>query len=56
MVTLHVVYDEAVFFTSDEYFDKTGLRVNVQCEVGQPENLHASLRKLIGRRPSSCNT
>ena len=37
MVTLHVVYDEAVFFTSDEYFDITGLRVNVQCEVEQPE-------------------
>ncbi len=37
MVTLHIVYDEAVFFTNEEYFDKTGKRLNVQCEVEQPE-------------------
>ena len=36
-ITLRVDYDEGVFFTSDDYFDKTGLRVNVQCEVEQPE-------------------
>lgn len=37
MVTLHRVYDAAVFFTNEEYFNKTGKRLNVQCEVEKPE-------------------
>ena len=37
MVTLHIVYDAAVFFTNKEYFNKTCKRLNVQCEVEQPE-------------------
>jgi hypothetical protein len=37
MITVHIVYDKAVFFTNEEYFNKTGIRLNVQCEVEQPE-------------------
>lgn len=34
MITVHVVYDKAVFLTNEEYRHKTGKRANVQC---QPE-------------------
>lgn len=37
MITVHVVYDKAVFLTNEEYHHKTGKRANVQCQVEQPE-------------------
>ena len=37
MITVHVVYDKAMFLTNEEYYHKTGRRANVQCEVEQPE-------------------
>ena len=37
MITVHVVYDKAVFITNEEYHHKTGKRANVQCQVEQPE-------------------
>ena len=37
MITVHVIYDKAVFYTNEEYFDKSGIRTNIQCEVEQPE-------------------
>ena len=37
MITVHVLYDKAVFLTNEEYYSKSGKRVNVQCHVEQPE-------------------
>lgn len=37
MITVHVIYDKAVFLTNEEYYRKTGNQVNVQCQVEQPE-------------------
>ena len=37
MITVHVIYDKAVFLTNEEYYHKTGNQVNVQCQVEQPE-------------------
>ena len=37
LFNVHVMYDPAVFYTSDEYREKTGHDVNVQREVEAPE-------------------
>ena len=37
MVTVHTLYDKAVYFTDREYLERTGNKVNVQAEVEQPE-------------------
>ena len=37
MITVHVMYNKAVFLTNEEYHRKTGKRTNVQCQVEQPE-------------------
>ena len=37
MITVHVIYDKAVFLTNEEYNCKTGKHTNVQCQVEQPE-------------------
>ena len=37
MITIHVIFDKAVFLTSTEYKEATGEEVNVQAEVEQPE-------------------
>ena len=37
MITVHTLYDRAVHLDDNEYYTKTGERVNVQAEVEQPE-------------------
>ena len=37
MITVHVIYDKAVFLKNEEYHHKTGKCANVQCQVEQPE-------------------
>ena len=37
MVTIHTLYDRAAHLTDEEYYCRTGERVNVQAEVEQPE-------------------
>ena len=37
MVTVHTLYDMAVYLTNSEYYSVTGKKVNVQAEVEQPE-------------------
>ena len=36
MVTVHILYDTAIFLSNEEYTLKTGVSVNVQAEVEQP--------------------
>lgn len=51
MITVHVIYDKAVFLTNEEYHQKTGKRAMPSGTAG---NLHARFRKLISGR-SSCS-
>lgn len=37
MVTVHILYDHAVFFTNEEYQQKNHQNIEVQSEIEQPE-------------------
>ena len=37
MVTVHILYDDAVFFTNEEYQQKHNQNIDIQSEVEQPE-------------------
>lgn len=37
LMTIHVLYDSAVFLTTDEYKRKTGETINVQAIIEEPE-------------------
>ena len=36
LMLVSIMYDQAVFLSDDEYFEKTGIRVNVQANVEKP--------------------
>ena len=47
MIIVHVLYDKAVFLTNEEYYSKSGKRVNVQCHItvdgnGSPSHSHST--------------
>lgn len=37
LYTVKVIYSEAIFYTDDEYYKKSGKKLNVQSVVEQPE-------------------
>jgi len=46
MITIHVIFDRAVFLTSSEYKEVTGEEVNVQADVEQHEVYLLAMRQL----------
>ena len=46
MITVHVVYDKAMFLTNEEYYNRTGKIANVYTvSSGTARNIHVSSRK-----------
>lgn len=37
LIMFFCMYDKAIFYTDQEYFEKTGLKIDVQTTVEQPE-------------------
>ena len=52
MITVHVVYDKAMFLTNEEYYNRTGITVS----SGTARNIHVSSRKFISGGPSCYST